>query len=238
MKSPLLLLCFVTVVGLACLAGLGCSRDAEGSASTTAAVSGVPIGDIRGVVDVSDTLKARIFDDADPMTAQFDVSRVAGAVFRLRKQLGVFAPEGTISTYQGGIPTPLRMTLWHQVFTRFATATAGLCTATDPVVTFPVYAKGPSGTITQPTSFRVNAAFADEVKKTCSYSGDQLARREVAGELWDTVMGLGGTLAEDRASFLTDFADDASPALAASPADRVTDMMQSMLLNPHFLLAK
>ena len=237
MKSPLLL-CIVAATAVTALAGLGCSKDGEGSESTTAAVSGVPIGDIRGVVDVSNTLKARIFDDADPMTGQFDVSRVAGAVFRLRKQLGVFAQEGTISTYQGGTPSPLRMTLWHQVFTRFATAMAGLCTATDPVVTFPVYAKGPSGSITQPTTFRVNAAFADKVKKTCSYSGDQLARREVAGELWDAVMGLGGTLANDRASFLADFADDASPALAVSPTERVTDMMQSMLLNPHFLLAK
>jgi hypothetical protein len=214
----------------------------EGAGTTESAVSGVPIGDVRGVVDITKTLQTRILANT-PTAGTFDVSRVAGPVFRLRKQLGVFALEGTTSTYQGGTPTPLRATLWHQVMGRFAAAMGGLCDA-DPAtaaagdVTFVAYADGPNGDFIGPKTFRIRPEVAGMIRNACTFQGDEAARAALAGDLWDAFMGLGGTLSVERLAFVTESAADGAPLLHATPKDRVSNMVLSMLLNPHFLLAK
>jgi hypothetical protein len=221
------------------IAAFGCSTtSAEGPGSSESAVSGVPIGDVRGIVDISSTLRTRLLDDADAATASFDVSRVAGPVFRLRKQLGVFALEGTTSTYQGGTPTPLRATLWHQVAGRFATAIGDVCVKPGTNLTFVAYATGATGTPISPTTFRLQGPIADKIAAACASSGDEANRRQAVSSLWDAVMGVGGTLAAERAAFETEFAADGSPDVLAAPKERVTNMVLAMLLNPHFLLAK
>jgi hypothetical protein len=221
--------------------GVGCSvaKD-DGAAVDESAVSGVPIGQVRGVVDVSNTIRTRLLDEAAPSSQAFDVSRVAGAVFNLRRQLGVFADEGSSTTYQGGLPTPLRTTLWHQIFGRTATAVGNVCTGSGAALTFDVYAftAGPGGTFTAPTTFLLHPAVAAKIRAVCAFEGDEATRRRAAGALFDAVMGHGSTLAAERAAFLAEFAADGAPALAATPAARVTDMMLAMLLNPHFLLSK
>jgi hypothetical protein len=235
-------------LGISSLAALalvtGCSTGpSENAATTESPVTGVPIGEVRGVVDITKTLQTRLFDGADAETAKFDVSRVAGPVFRLRKQLGVFALEGTTSTYLGGTPTPLRATLWHQVMGRFGTAIGEMCLIDPTVVppnkvTFASYASGPNGEIVAPASFRLRAEIASVIANACSFDGNEQTRRELAGALWDAFMGHGGTLAADKDAFVTAFAADGAPALKAAPKDRVADMAMAMLLNPHFLLAK
>jgi hypothetical protein len=209
---------------------LGCSATDTSATTTEAPVTGVAIGEVRGVVDITKTLRTRLFDEADPQTIKFDVSRVAGPVFRLRKQLGVFALEGTSSSYLGGTPTPLRATLWHQVMGRFAAAVGEMCL--DPSsnkLTFAAYASGPNGEIVAPSSFRLRPAVASLVGKVCTANDE-----EATGALFDAFMGLGGTLAAERASFVTAFSAGGSPV----PKDRVAEMVLAMLLNPHFLLAK
>jgi hypothetical protein len=224
---------------LSLLVGLGCSGGREDATpSSESAVSGVPIGEVRGVVDVSNTLRTRLLDASDASSANFDVSRVAGAVFRLRRQLGVFAVEGTATTYQGGLPTPLRTTLWHQIFGRTATALGDVCTHPGTALTFAVYAAGPTGSFNQPTTFRLHPAVAGKVANLCSFEGDEAARRSAAGAFFDAVMGYGSSLADEKAAFQTAFAADGSPALADTPQQRVTNMSLALLLNPHFLLAK
>jgi hypothetical protein len=236
-------LCFLSCIALAAASGIGCSTSAaESSGTTESAVSGIPIGDVRGVVDVTKTLRTRLLDDTDPMTASFDVSRVAGPVFRLRRQLGVFALEGTTSTYLGGTPTPLRATLWHQVMGRIATSVGDVCLS-DPTtlangITFVAYATGAEGVPIRPTTFHLRPQVTERILKVCAFHGDETARRQVAGELFDTFMGIGGTLAAERDALTTELATDGAPSVAADPKERVTNMVLAMLLNPHFLLAK
>jgi len=223
---------------LSLLVGLGCSggRD-DGTSGSESAVSGVPIGEVRGVVDVSNTMRTRLLDPIDASSADFDVSRVAGPVFRLRNQLGVFAMEGTATTYQGGLPTPLRITLWHQIFGRTATALGDVCAHPGTAVTFVVYASGPTG-FNRPTTFRLHPAVAAKVASVCSFDGDEAARRSAAGAFFDVVMGYGSSLADEKTVFQTAFAAEGSPALADTPQQRVTNMTLALLLNPHFLLTK
>lgn len=220
----------------------GCAPSrSEDVAGAESAVGGVAVGEVRGVVEISSTLRTRVFDDEDPATATFDVSRVAGPVFRLRRQLGVFAQDGTSSSYQGGPPTPLRMTLWHQVFGRLATALGESCAtlppagdaATAPTTTFAVYAKG-NGSTVAPATFRLQPIFAERLRAACTFEGDEASHRTTAANLWDAVMGLGGTLADDKEAFVVRFAGGAT----TTPRKRVENMMLAMLLNPHFLLAK
>lgn len=247
MHRAFFLLCFT-----ATSAALGCSTSAESVGSSESPVSGIPIGDVRGVVDISKSLRSRMLDAADPKTASFDISRVAGPVFNLRKQLGVFATEGTSSTYQGGQPTPLRATLWHQIAGRFAAGIAGVCVDGTTKVTFAAYQEeipnqgpGGGGPIERDAGadplrgvFRLRPSVADQIAAVCRFEGDEGAHRRATSSLFDTVMGIGGTLAAERAAFETQFGADGAPAVSASPADRVTSMMIGLLLNPHFLLAK
>jgi hypothetical protein len=219
------------ILSFAVLAAVaGCSATDTSASTTEAPVTGVAIGEVRGVVDITKTLRTRLFDESDPQTITFDVSRVAGPVFRLRKQLGVFALEGTTSNYLGGTPTPLRATLWHQVMGRFAAAVGEMCL--DPgsnKITFAAYASGPDGQIVAPSSFRLRPAVASLVAKACATNDE-----ETTGQLFDAFMGLGGTLAAEKASFVTAFSAGGSPVAK----DRVADSVLAMLLNPHFLLAK
>jgi hypothetical protein len=203
-------------------------------------VAGVPIGEVRGVADITSTLRTRLLDDADPRTASFDVARVAGPVFRLRKQLGVFASQGTTTTYQGGLPTPLRATLWHQIFGRFADALGERCTAGAATneVTFPVYADGADGTSIRPVTFRLAHGFAGTVATACAFEGDEASRRQASVALFDAIMGGGQSLAAERASLEGTFAADGAVALGFAPKQRVAEMVLAILTNPHFLLAK
>jgi hypothetical protein len=228
-----------------------CTITGEHTDSTESNVSGVPIGEVRGVADISKSLRARVFDPADAQTASFDVSRVAGAIFTLRKQLGTFATEGTTSTYQGGQPTPLRATLWHQVAGQFASTMADLCTQPGTKVKFPNYQPdfggGPGGPgggpffdagFSEAGVFRVRPAFAQTVSAVCRYEGDEAAHKQAAGALFDSMMGIGGSLAEEKVAFQNRFASNGSAAAAAPAKERVTNMMIALFLNPHFLLAK
>jgi hypothetical protein len=235
---------------------VGCSSGpSENVDATGSRVSGVPIGDVRGVADISKSLRTRLFDPADPRTSQFDVARVAGPVFKLKKQLGTFASEGTTTTYQGGEPTPLRATLWHQLAGRFADGIADLCANPGTKVTFVVYepdlSGGPPGssggvpgipldggaTVDQGV-FRLQESVAQRIAAVCAFDGDEVQRKQVASSLFDTVMGIGGSLAPEKASFERRFAVDGASSVTASAKQRVTSMMLALLLSPHFLLAK
>jgi hypothetical protein len=240
---------------LAIGAMVGCSTPGEATDSTESRVSGVPIGEVRGVADISKSLRTRLFDAADPKTAAFDISRVAGPIFNLRNQLGTFATEGTTTTYQGGQPTPLRATLWHQIAGRFAAGIADVCTHPGTKVTFVAYLPddveppgSSGGTTGGPTYdagpppevgvFHLQDAVARRISAVCTYQGDEAGRRQMASSLFDTVMGIGGSLASERAAFEKRFAADGASSVTASAGDRVTNMMIALLLNPHFLLAK
>src|SRR5215470_11574632 len=80
---------------------VACSRARDDSESSEHDLSGgVPIGQIRGVTAISDTIRTRLLDDTDPASATFAVERLAGlAIFKLRTQLGVFAQQGTQTEY-------------------------------------------------------------------------------------------------------------------------------------------
>jgi len=252
-----------SLVMSAAVLGLGCSETKRGEDvdSQESMINGVPTGDIRGVVDISNTLRTRLFDDSVATTAGFDVSRVAGdPIFRLRRQLGVFAPSGTGSEYQGGTPTPFSMTLWHQVMGRVAEGFGRTCDAgsTPNTVRFLAYtnafAGGSSGfgggtssgggfgagdagpTVGVP--FSLYPEVAAKVTAACKFEGDEAARQQAAGSLFDTVMGRGGSLAKERTAFVAEYAAEGSPWVSAAARDRVGTMFVSMLLNPHFLLAK
>jgi hypothetical protein len=235
------------LVSLATIGGLACSS--QPSESAESAVSGIPVGELRGVLDTSNTLRTRLFDESDPMTATFDISRVVSAAFRLRRQLGVFAPDGTTTTYQGGQPTPLRMTLWHQVFGRFAAALGDVCETPGTSVTFPEYfvttgtgSGGGAPTVDSgapaPPKFRLHPSVAEKIAKVCTFEGDEPARRRAAASYWDALMGRGGSLATEKAAFETAFAADGAPDVTSPPKERVANMTLAMLLNPHFLLVK
>jgi hypothetical protein len=78
---------------------------------------------------------------------------------------------------------------------------------------------------------------AQKVTAACTFQGDEPARRATASALFDAVMGRGGSLADEKATFLTTFAADGSPFVTAAPKDRVGSMFVAMLLDPHFLLS-
>jgi hypothetical protein len=215
---------------VACFFVAAACTDSEPIDTTESTINGVPVGEVRGVVDISNTLRTRLFDDADMAAATFDISRVAGdAMFGLREHLGVFAQVGSVTEYQGGLPTPFSMTMWHQVFGRFADAVGQRC-GRDAALAFPVYAGGGA-------AFRLAAPVAQKFDAACIFSGDESARRHTTAAVWDAVMGRGSTLAEEKAAFEAEFAADGSPWVTEAPEERLASMMLVMLLNPHFLLA-
>ena len=222
-----------------------CSRSGESPEAAGADISGAAVGQIRGAVAISDILRTRMLDDTDPRSASFAVERLAGGgIFALRRQLGAFAPEGTQTTFQGATPTPFNMALWHQLFARFGDSMGNFCTTAGTDVSFPAY-----GTTTPPvsssadagpprgSSFRLFPTVAQKITAACTFEGDEAARRATTAALFDAVMGRGGSVAEDKASFLTTFAADGSPFVTATPKERVSSMFLAMLLNPHFLLS-
>jgi hypothetical protein len=230
----------LTLISLA-IALAACSRGSDGAESSEHDLAGVPIGQVRGVVGISDTLRTRLLDDTDPATPTFSVDRVAGRpIFRLRRQLGVFAQAGTQTEFQGGTPTPFNIALWHQVFARFGDGVANTCDAGSADFDLSLYDDAASEFEPAPPGkrFRLFPTVAEKIKATCTFEGDQAARRASAGAVWDVVMGRGGSLAEEKEAFLVRFAADGSPFIAAPAKDRVRSMLVAMLLNPHFLLAK
>jgi hypothetical protein len=243
--------------------GLGCTETKKGEdvESSESMINGVATGEIRGVADVSNTIRTRLLDDSVASTAGFDISRVAGdPVFRLRRQLGVFVQTGTGTEYQGGTPTPFSLTLWHQVMGRFSEGFGRSCDAgaTPNTVRFLTYTTsfggGSSGFggsssgstsggssdagATTGTPFSLYPQVAAKVTAACKFEGDEAARSATAGTLFDTVMGRGASLAGERSAFVAEYAKDGSPWVTASAKDRVTSMFLGMMLNPHFLLAK
>jgi hypothetical protein len=265
MKLGLIKLGFFTATSSVLLAaglGLGCSetKKAEDVESSESMINGVATGEIRGVVDVSNTIRTRLLDDSVATTAGFDVSRVAGdPVFRLRRQLGTFVQTGTGTEYQGGTPTPFSMTLWHQVMGRLSEGFGRSCdpAATPNTVRFLTYtnafgggsssgfggsSSGSTGGVdagpTSGTPFSLYPQVGAKVAAACKFEGDEAARSTTAGSLFDTVMGRGGSLAGERNAFVAEFAKEGSPWVTASAKDRVTNMFLTMMMNPHFLLAK
>lgn len=266
MKLGLIQLGFFTITSSVLLAAglgaLGCSETKKGEdvESSESMINGVATGEIRGVVDVSNTIRTRLLDDSVASSAGFDISRVAGdPVFRLRRQLGAFVQSGTGTEYQGGTPTPFSMTLWHQVMGRFSEGFGRSCDAgaTPNTVRFLTYtnafvgsssgfggsSSGTSGFsgdagATTGTPFSLYPQVGAKVSAACKFEGDEAARSATAGALFDTVMGRGASLAAERAAFVAEFAKDGSPWVAATAKDRVTGMFLTMTLNPHFLLAK
>src|SRR5262249_24816400 len=118
-----------------------CSRSAEEPPSAEEHLSGVPIGQLRGAVAISDTLRTRMLDDEDREPASFSVDRLAGnGILGLRRQLGVFSQAGSQNEFQGGTPTPFNMALWHQLLARFSNAAAEICTTSTNTISFPGYA--------------------------------------------------------------------------------------------------
>jgi hypothetical protein len=134
------------------------------------------------------------------------------------------------------------MALWHQLFGRFGDSMGDFCASGGPDVKFPAYAMtnpvfsagdaGPQG-----SSFRLFPTVAQKITAVCTFQGDEGARRTAASALFDAVMGRGGSLADEKATFLTTFAADGSPFVTATPKDRVSGMFVALLLNPHFLLS-
>jgi hypothetical protein len=212
----------------------------EQPAAAESEVTGVPIGQIRGAADVSSTLRVRLLDAADPRSASFDVARVAGrSAFALRRQLGAFVQAGTTTEYQGGTPTPFGMMLWHQLLGRFTAAVAQTCVTGDPTIRLPAYA-APTAAGEPGAEFRLAPPVAARVAAACAFAGGEGPRRATAGALWDAVMGIGGSVAPEKAAFVDEVARAGSP-LGADEADgkeRVSGMLLMMLLNPHFLLNK
>jgi hypothetical protein len=221
------------------LAALACTARTDETDRSMSEVTGVPIGQLRGAADVSSTLRVRLLDPGDPRSTSFDVARVAGgALFGLRRQLGAFVPAGTGSEYQGGVPTPFNMMLWHQVLGRVAIAFGDTCASGDAALRFPAYfASGPDPDV---ATFRLFPSVAEKVAAACAFGGAEADRRAIAGSLWDAVMGVGGSLAAEKAAFVDDVARPGSPLSSdgATPAQRVTSIVLAMLLNPHFLLNK
>lgn len=210
-------------------------RLSEPVAQSAQAVGGVPIGNQRGVADVTDTLRIRLLDEAEPSTASFAVERVAGSgVYSMRSQLGVFELSGTQSEYRSGVVSPFTMMLWHQVFGRVAAAIGQVCTSQTVDLTLPDYVGGGP----KPVVFKLTPEARTTILGACAAAPDEATRRADAGALWTLVMGHGGSLAAEKEAFLSLFAGETSPFLASPPAERVSNMVSAMLLNPHFLLAR
>jgi hypothetical protein len=227
---------FIVTLASVVVATSACTSPSESTGSTESAVNGVPVGEIRGAVDVSNTLRSRLFDDTHPRTATFDIARVAGgSVYKLRRHLGTFEMAGTHTEYVAGTPAPLGVTLWHQVLSRFALAMGDLCRTGEVEVTFLTYANSVSSA---PTTFRLVPSVAGAIHAVCTFEGDDEAHRQAASRLFDAVMGRGGSLAEEKAAFVTTFAANDSAYLSGIQAERVSAMFQAMLLNPHFLLQR
>ena len=220
---------------------VACSRSNESSDSAGADLSGTGLGQIRGAVAISDILRTRMLDDSDPRSAKFAVERLAGtSVFQLRRQLGVFDQAGTQTVFQGGTPTPVNMVLWHQLFARFGEAMGDFCTSGGSDVVFTAYASpfGGSFDAGSPTgSFRLFPTVAQKITAACTFQGDEAARSATASALFDAVMGRGGSLADEKTTFVTTYAAEGSPFVTATPKERVSSMFLTMLLNPHFLLS-
>jgi hypothetical protein len=228
-KSSFLALALTMLLG-------ACSSSSDDPETSESEVSGVPIGEVRGVDDVSKTLRLRVLDGTDASTPSFDVSRLAGdSVFRMRRHFGVWVQNGTQTEYQGGTATPFSMMLWHQALGRLASALAETCATPGTSISFATFSNGFAST---PQTFSLRADVADRVAAACTFTGDEAARRTIAGALFDTLMGRGGSLAEEKAAYLATFAADASTFVGAAPADRVRSMVLVLLLNPHFLLSK
>jgi hypothetical protein len=237
----------ITAVAAAALVATGiaaCSRSGESPDASEADLSGAAVGQIRGVVAISDTLRTRMLDDTDPRSPKFAVERLAGpGIFGLRTQLGVFSQAGTQTAFQGGTPTPFNMALWHQLFARFGDSMGDLCASNGPDVIFTAYTTqgtfqvGPADAGPPVGSFRLFPTVAQKITDVCTFQGDEAARRGTASALFDAVMGRGGSLADEKATFLTTFAADGSPFVTATPKERVSSMFVAMLLNPHFLLS-
>jgi hypothetical protein len=234
-----ILLSAVTVTGV-----FACSRSGDSAEAAGADLSGTGVGQIRGAVAVSDILRTRMLDDTDTRSASFAVERLAGSgIFGLRRQLGVFGASGTQTAFVGGTPTPFNMALWHQLFSRFGESMGDLCNTGGTEVVFSAYAMDFLGQVTladgghEPAAFRLFPTVAQKITAVCTFQGDEGARRTAASDLFDAVMGRGGSLADDKGTFLTTFAADGSSFVTASPKDRVSSMFVAMLLNPHFLLS-
>jgi hypothetical protein len=223
-----------------------CSRSEESPDTAGADISGAAVGQIRGTAAISAMLRTRMLDDTDSRSASFAVESVGGGgIFQLRSQLGAFSAAGTQTAFQGGTPTPFNMALWHQLFARFGDAMGEFCTSGGTDVTFTAYGTSTSTFPVSPSidggargrSFRLFPTVAQKITDACTFQGDETARRATASALFDAVMGRGGSLADDKASFLTTFAADGSSFVSAAPNERVSSMFVAMLLNPHFLLS-
>jgi hypothetical protein len=220
------------------LVPVGCTDASRSGGASETDINGVPTGQIRGVIDISNTLRTRLFDDSAPTSATFDISRVAGpSMFALRGHLGALVQVGTGTDYQGGTPTAFNVTLWYELMGRFAQDFGALCDTPGPppAVTFGAYAgvAGPSA-----VPFRLLPAVAAQITDACTFQGDEGARRQTASALFDSLMGLGGSLAAEKQAFEDEFAANGSSWITASGKDRLAGMFLDLLLNPHFLLAK
>lgn len=226
-------------VALAASVAFACSAlPFEDDETSVSEVNGVPVGEVKGVLDISNTIRTRLFDDTDTYTAGFDISRVAGdSLFALRGHLGTFAQVGATTEYQGGLPTPFSATLWHQVFARLSDALGARCGATNPLGVFlPAYTRTGIGGSTPGLTFKLTPAVAAKLDAACSFEGDESARRAAAVGVFDTIMGRGGALAAERAAFESELGSEPEYA-AMSPKERVASMALALFLNPHFLLA-
>jgi hypothetical protein len=237
---------FLVTVLVPCAAG--CAHKGN-EASSGSNIDGVPVGQVRGGVEISDALRVRLFDDSDNATATFQIERVAGdSIFGLKKHLGAFAQSGTQTDYQNGIPTPFSAALWHQVFASFADAFGNACAGDTTHVTFNTYTTlsdnsgfgfgfGGGGSFSSPKTFTLFPTVATKLAAVCKGDADLDARKKADGAFFDAVMGFGGSLAAERTAFLKTFAEG-DAFVKATPKERVSSMLMAILFDPHFLLEK
>lgn len=188
--------------------------------------NGRPVGEIRGIALVNAQIKKRLLTQES--AEAFQIERVAGQeIYSLRGLLGEYSTGGAHSEFRGGEPNPFGLLLWHQVGARFAEGLSKLCDSPQGARNVQFLGTG---------SFTLTDAFADKLVANCNKDLSETELKTNASGLWRAFMGIGaGT---EEGPWVDAFAAQGGELTGMSGAERVSAMILTMVLNPHFLLEK
>jgi hypothetical protein len=205
-----------------CTVQTGCTSGPEANSETFA--NGRPVGEIRGTALVNAQIKRRLLTEES--ADGFQIERVAGPeVFSLRGLLGEYSTGSAHTEFRGGEPNPFGLLLWHQVAARFAEGLGSICA--QPQGTRSVKFFGTD-------AFTLTDAFGDKLAANCEQNLTEAELKSNATSLWRAFVGIGASGEENVfASFFS-----GADFVPANPSERVTAMVLTMVLNPHFLLEK
>ncbi len=203
---------------LTILVAAGCKTAAK-QVSTVKEGGGRPVGEFIGAPAIQQILWENLFDQGEPGTKSFQVSRVLGdGVFAQKGLIGANETDGDRFEYRGGVPNPLGVLLWFKTMKTLAASMGELC-AQAPEARTLSFKRSKDKPV-------LRADFNLLVRKLC----DGTPADGDLEKAWKIVVGYG--LDDEREAFKNQF----KASTEANAAKRVEDVMLALLMNPSFLL--